>query len=173
MDEDGFFCFVVVLQAKTKMSTLEHLRSFFRLCQFSGFPPFRLELNDKTGEFQQISYSWKYPITWYFIAISITSTTDLVFLANALFNTTEFDHLPLVFKITTKTVAILYIALIVMSRYWFVFKLQTLRNSIELTKKIETYEKQVRAETFKLKNTIKIRFLVGVIITLLGVILYQ
>lgn len=150
------------------MSTLEKLRSFFRLCQFLGFLPFRMNIDDETGKFQGFSYSWKYPITWWYIVTSIASIVFFVFLLEVLFKSSDIDDLPFIIKITTKTDIVLNFVLIISTRYWLIFKHRALANAIEFMKKIET---NLERDSYpNCKNGIKFRTVFGATSCCLGVI---
>ena len=154
-----------------KMSRLEQLRPLFRLCQFTGMLPFRLESEGKLARLDNFTYSWKYPITWYFITTTIISVAIYAYFVCILFNSEEFYNLPLVIKTTTETVALLYISLILSSRFWLAFKLSTLRKAIELMQKIESNQ-QTNANRIDSNNsTIKVRFILGAVIIFVWVYL--
>ena len=51
------------------MDKLTNLRPFVRLCQLSGFIPFRMEVDSETKKFQQFSFSFHHPLTWWFFII--------------------------------------------------------------------------------------------------------
>lgn len=56
------------------MAILETLRPFFRLCQLSGFIPYRMEFVGETGGSNKtcrFSFSFKYPITWWYIFLCL------------------------------------------------------------------------------------------------------
>ena len=122
------------------MSSLDNYRSFFRLCQFAGFLPFRMEINETTNQFQRFSFSWRYPITWWYSISSIASIVFNIFVTKEFFQTSEIVNLPFVIKITTKTLFILYIFLVSFSRYYFVSHYPALCKSIEYMHKIDTHQ---------------------------------
>lgn len=50
---------------------MNQLRPFLRICQFVGMIPFRLEIDPETDEFLRFSFSFKYPITWWYILLTV------------------------------------------------------------------------------------------------------
>ena len=51
------------------MSFMQELGPFVRLCQFTGLISFRMILDAETGRFQSFAFSWRQPITWFFIIL--------------------------------------------------------------------------------------------------------
>lgn len=48
------------------------VRPFLRLCQFVGLIPYRIEFHPKTNRFQRFSFSFKYPITWWYTLLFLS-----------------------------------------------------------------------------------------------------
>ena len=53
------------------MEELTNLRPFVWFCQFSGFIPFRMEIDPETKKFQRFSFSFRHPLTWWFAFVKI------------------------------------------------------------------------------------------------------
>ena len=53
------------------LEVMIQLRPFLRVCQFVGMIPFRLEIDPETNEFLRFSFSFKYPITWWYILLTV------------------------------------------------------------------------------------------------------
>ena len=54
-----------------KMDGLAQMRWFTRLCQICGFHPFRIEIHPETERFQQFTFSYLHPITFWFVFMQI------------------------------------------------------------------------------------------------------
>ena len=61
------------------MEELTNLRPFVWFCQFSGFIPFRMEIDPETKKFQRFSFSFRHPLTWWFAFVKIMSLGLLYF----------------------------------------------------------------------------------------------
>ena len=53
------------------MEGLAKLTSFVRYCQLCGFSPFRIQIDPQTRKFQQFTYSFRHPVTWWFFLVKI------------------------------------------------------------------------------------------------------
>ena len=51
------------------MEGLVKLRSFVRFCQIVGFFPFRMETDQQSGKLKRFTFSYRHPVTWWFIVI--------------------------------------------------------------------------------------------------------
>ena len=142
------------------MSCLDKLRYFFRLCQFIGILPFRMDDDKITGRFKKFSYSWKYPISWWHITTSVASIISAVLILEETFKNSDIEDLPLIVKITIKTIITLYVVLILLSRYILLFKFHTLCKAIQFMQRIETY---ITVDHPKNRNNIQLRTILGLI----------
>lgn len=155
------------------MTSLESVRPLFRFCQFFGVLPFRMEMEEETRRFKNLSFSWRYPITWWFIISSILSTTVIILIVSFLLSSPDVDNLPLVIKVTSKVVAVLYISQVFASRFWFAFRLTSLRKAIEFMHQVETCltNKYPNGDqtNIQISRSINLRVLLGIIISCVGV----
>ena len=62
-----------VLVPERAMDKLTNLRPFVRLCQLIGFIPFRMEVDSETKKFQRFSFSFRHPLTWWFIITKLSN----------------------------------------------------------------------------------------------------
>lgn len=53
------------------MLIFEKLRPFVWMCQFFGLFPFVMEIDPQTKLFKKFFFSWKKPVTWWFVFILI------------------------------------------------------------------------------------------------------
>lgn len=136
------------------MSHLDSLHYFFRLCQFSGFLPFRMEMDQTTARLKTFSFSLRHPVMWWYLTGCFTSVIIFVLLLDELFVTPEIQRLPPVIKITTKTVVILYYILFMSVRYWLIFRFQTLCGAFAFIRKVETQQRTVYQDC---KSTLRFR----------------
>ena len=62
-----------------RMEGLATLGPFVRLCQLSGFFPFRMELDAETGRFLGLrQFSWRHPLTWWFLTVKLVTLSFVV-----------------------------------------------------------------------------------------------
>ena len=61
------------------MEELTNLRPFVWFCQFSGFIPFRMEIDPETKKFQRFSFSFRHPLTWWFAFLKILTWLSLCY----------------------------------------------------------------------------------------------
>ena len=54
---------------------------FVRLCQLSGFIPFRMEIDPLTKTFRRFNFSLCHPLTWWFVGVKMACSTSFVFSA--------------------------------------------------------------------------------------------
>lgn len=141
------------------MSGLEQMRIFFRICQCTGLFPFRLELADRTKSVFNISFSWKYPITWWFIT---TIGVQVLMFYLILSPTAKAAHVNLptiLFVSITLSGAISFLTLITV-RFWISPHFSSFFKAIELISKIERYLLSVPLRS---KCTVTIRTVLGAI----------
>ncbi len=141
------------------MSALEQIRPFFRFCQCVGFFPFRMEINRRTRRFQQFSFSWRFPITWWFVELALLHLIVYYFVYTTILASSEVNALPLIIYGALTTAGAIYILVLLTSRYWVTFRLSALCRAIELVHQIEKHLK----EHPDCKCTIKRRIAVGLI----------
>lgn len=55
-----------------KMIIFQQLRPFVNFCQFFGLFPFFIENVPETKQFKKFAFSWKHPVTWWFIILFFT-----------------------------------------------------------------------------------------------------
>ena len=53
------------------MEGLEKLRPFVRFCQIVGFFPFRMETDLQSGKLKRFTFSFRHPVTWWYMMILI------------------------------------------------------------------------------------------------------
>ena len=143
------------------MSVLEELRPFFRVCQCVSFFPFRMEIDKKTKTFQRFSFSWRYPITWWFFIISVTQMISYYIIFSSVVISRDVEELSVIIKTSIKVMGTIYLLILLSSRYWVTFRLSTLNQAIELMHRIE----QSLSENPKCKHTIKIRMFIAFVTT--------
>lgn len=61
----------VLVSTRDEMEGLAKLTSFVRYCQLCGFSPFRIQIDPQTRKFQQFTYSFRHPVTWWFFLVKI------------------------------------------------------------------------------------------------------
>lgn len=149
------------------MTSFDNLSSFFRLCQFSGFLPFRMETEQDTRRFQKFSFSLCYPITWWSVNNCIVSILVSTLLIEEMFTNSDIISLPFIIKITTLTVIILHLVLSISCRFWLIFRFPTVSKAIQLMQKVETHQQD--NQPADCKSTLKSRTVLGVFSTCLGV----
>ena len=149
------------------MSALEELRPFFRFCQLVGFLPFRMEIDKRTRRFQQFSFSWRNPITWWCVALSLIQLILCYFTLSPTLGDPELIKLPTIINISLSISGIIYFLVELSSRYWLAARFSALRNAIQLMRQVE----QNLEEHPDCKCTIKRRMIVGLVSTFLFVAL--
>lgn len=151
------------------MSGLDDLLPFFRFCQLVGFFPFRMEFEESNNNRQltHFSFSWSYPITWWFVVIALVNYITYLLLLSVLIKTPELLSLPPVVNVTVMTVIFLYFLLLLSARYWITIRFSTFRKAIEFMRLAE----HNLANSFSRyeKNSIKLRTYIGIVGTLLWV----
>lgn len=148
------------------MSNLDSLLIFFRLCQFSGFLPFRMEIDQTTGGLKTFSFSLRHPVMWWYLMGCLSSVIVFSLLIKELFVTQEIERLPTVIKITTKTIVVLYYFVFMWARYWLIFWFETLCGAFAFIHKVETNQKSVNQHC---KSNLTVQAIVSVVINLLMV----
>ena len=148
------------------MSALEQMRPFFRLCQCVGFFPFRMEIDKRTRKFQQFSFSWRYPITWWFVTLVLAQF--FTFFVMVKMNDASISlkkDLPITISISLTGSTFFSIILINSARFWVTLRLKTLQQVIQ---QLQIIEKSLR-EHSDYQCNIKLRTVIGCICTLIWV----
>ena len=143
------------------MSALEEMRPFVRFCQFVGFFPFRMEIDRRTEKFRQFSFSWRYPITWWFVELALIHVVSYFLIYTNILKSSEADKLPLIIYASLTTSGAIYFCVLLSARYWITFRLSSLRRVIELVRQIEI---RLR-EHPDCNSTMKRRIIVGLTCT--------
>lgn len=150
------------------MSGLEGLRPFFRICQLSGFLPYRIEINKELGRFEKLSFSWRFPITWWFIFISVVNSCIHIIIGSLIFRNTTVNNLPLAVRGTMMTVFVSFLVLLLTVRYLLAFRFQTLCKAIAFLRKTED-SLMTNDQYLVCRCTVKQRTIMGLIVTFLWV----
>lgn len=120
-----------------RMSGLEQMRPFFRVCQCVGLFPFRMELKDN-ARVSSFTFSWKYPITWWFIILFGIQITPVFTIWNAAgFNLTGYDLLPTILFISVSLTSGIFVITMMTARFWITVRLSSLCGAIKQMEKIE------------------------------------
>ena len=75
----GSWIYVLVLVIAA-MGGLENLRLFIWFSQLCGFIPFRMQINAETKKFERFLFSFRHPLTWWFLFLKTVSLSGLVLL---------------------------------------------------------------------------------------------
>lgn len=144
------------------------MRPFFRYCQLIGFFPFRMEFEKTTKRFKNFSFSWSYPITWWFIVFTLVNYVSYYVSTTQLFKSSHFNNLPFLVYVTLMTVMVIYVAIVMLSRFVITSRFSHLYKAIEFMRLAEfTLTKD---EHPNCKNTINKRMTIGLIINFIWVI---
>ena len=150
------------------MSALEQMRPFFRLCQCVGFFPFRMEIDKRTKKFQQFSFSWRYPITWWFVTLILAQFFMFFVMMNDASKSFRKD-LPITISISLLGSSFIFIILINSARFWVTLRLKTL---LQVIQQLQIIEKSLR-EHYDRQCNIKLRTVIGCICTFIWVWLWN
>ena len=143
------------------MSALEQMRPFFRLCQFVGFFPFRVKIDERTGKFRQFSFSWRNPVTWWYSALSLSQFIVFPVFISALQDENQSSiKLPLTISMSLELSNIIYCLLLFSARFWVTFFFKTLRQAIIHMHIVEQF---LGEHTHCCRCTIKLRIFIGII----------
>ncbi len=151
-----------------KMSGLERIRPFFRLCQCVGFIPFRMETDNLTGRFQRFTFSWRYSIVWWFVMISFIQFVCYYFIVRSFFNNSELKEMPVTVYVPLTASTNIYFLTVVSARFWITIRFSALCKAIELMRRLELSLK----DNPDCKCTINRRLTVGLIVTVVWVRFY-
>lgn len=147
------------------MSAIEQMRPFFRFCQAVGFFPFRMEIDKRTRKFQELSFSWRYPITWWFSALTLIQLFTSYFTMSPVLKDQELNKLPTTIHVSVSTSGVIYFLVVLSSRFWITLRFPTLRNALRRMQQVE----QSIEEHPDCRCTIKRRMIVGFICIFLWV----
>ncbi len=150
------------------MSALEKMRSFFRLCQCAGLFPFRMEINKQSGKFEQFSFSWRYPVTWWYITLAFSQLIMFYFMMSAtlIMSTEKQENLPIIIYISITGSSAIFLLIVISVRFWITFHFAALRQAINHLKLVE---QSLTNHSDYHHCTIKIRIVIGCICTLFWV----
>ena len=141
------------------MSALEEMRPFFRFCQFFGYLPFRMEIDKETRRFQRFSFSWRNPITWWWVAFSLIQLILCYFFVPPFLEDPELIKLPTTISISLSITGVLYLFAELSSRYFLALRFSALHNAIQLMQQVE----QNLEEHPDCKCTIRRRMTIGLV----------
>ncbi len=155
------------------MSALEQMRPFFRLCQCVGFFPFRIDIDQQTGKFQQFSFSWRNPVAWWYVALFLSQFFVFFMLLMTVLQETETNphsgiELPLTISMSLGLSHIIYCLLIFSARLWVTFCFTTLRQAIQQMQIVEQLLGE-HPHAHCCRCTVRIRIFIGIIFIFLWV----
>lgn len=148
------------------MLIFDQLRPLVFACQIFGVIPFYMETDPDTNQFKKFSFSWKRPVTWWFICFFIA---NLIFLPiyTRMFWQIFYNigvvrsNVPLAFIGFMLMEHIFFFLLIVMARY-ILFKYSHFHRAISLIQKVHNLLDVESLESEKFSST-KHRVIFGLI----------
>ena len=152
------------------MSALEQMRPFFRFCQFVGFFPFRMEINRRTGKFNQFSFSWRNSVTLWYLTLTFSQFITFGTMLNTtlLHSTLQSTKLPITVTMSLVVSAIFYSLLILSARFWMTVYFTALRQAIQQMQRVEQSLREYQSIP-DCRCTVKIRIFFGLILSLVWV----
>ncbi len=147
------------------MSVLERMRLFFRFCQAVGFFPFRMEIDKQSKQFKEFTFSWRYPITWWFSALTLIQLITSYFTISPVLQDQELNKLPSTLNVSMSISGVIFFLVVLSSRFWITLRFYTLQNALRWMQQVE----QNIEEHPDCRCTIKIRTIVGFICIFLWV----
>ena len=149
----------------TTMSALEKLRPFFRVCQCVGIFSNRIENERKTRRLMQFSFSWRYPIVWWFTALAFIHLTICYFILTPVLSDPELNQLPTTISVSLSITGVVYYLVELSSRYWLALRFSAVRKAIKLMRQVE----ENLEECQDCKCTIRRRMTIGLTLNFLSV----
>ena len=155
------------------MILLENLSLFVRFSQFFSFLPYYMEWHpqSQSKRFKQISFSWKKPITWWFIFVVLFQFVFVVCrslqLCRSNHNESEF---PLIFSLFYPVEILFLVIATATYRFAIIFKVPHLRRAQNSLRKAQQLMSNVPPEDIELDGqAVKKRSVFGLIWVFIGV----
>ena len=147
------------------MEGLAKLRPLVRFCQIVGFFPFRMEMDLQSGKLKKFTFSYRHPVTWWFIVIQIFGWIHIgIMLLYEKIQTHVDDRLRFCFFIT-----------FIIEIFFFIvwrcagFNISHFGIAVELAIKVDKSLECLPPKSMY-KDTITLRIYIGLIITVFLVI---
>lgn len=151
------------------MLILYQLRPLIWMCQLSGLLPFYMEFDPDTKKFRKFSFSWKRPMTWWFVFLCIGQFAFLIFDIRISWiafyqNDVIKSNIPKVFSAFLFVEHLLFVFLIDMARF-MILKYSNLRCAVHLIQKVHNMLSVDNKLSFEKSLKVKRHLISGLIVT--------
>ena len=151
--------------ATSTMKGLAKLRPFVGFCQFVGFIPYHMEINEETRTLKRFSFSWRCPLTWWYFTLQIAGlaatgfTYQQIFriFSTRIFNNVLYENHDTITKWYFVVTGLKTLDFIIVR--FFIIRFNQLNKAVELLKKIdETLPARWRTH----EDTVTLRVYIGI-----------